>query len=123
MRNGHIWIAAIFILFVAYWLYGQRWPILINFDQNVAAKLACKEWTKDWLNDPASASFDDLSKYDLRIDGNKFTVRLGVRARNGFNALIYIPMECDFHRLDTEHGPAFVPDSIDSLDDPERAKP
>ncbi|MEO7208123.1 MAG: hypothetical protein ABI145_15390 [Steroidobacteraceae bacterium] len=60
-----------------------------------SARYACKEFVKRTLNDPDAAQFDETSTYDSKREGGDlFHVQVKVRAKNGFNALRYITVDC-----------------------------
>lgn len=65
-----------------------------NAEEN-DARYACKELVKRTLNDPDAAQFDDASAYYIeRQAGGKILVQVTVRAKNGFNALRHIAVNC-----------------------------
>ncbi len=59
------------------------------------ARYACKDFVKRSLNDPDAAQFDDASDYYIeRQSGGRFLVQVKMRAKNGFNALRHIAVNC-----------------------------
>lgn len=64
-------------------------------DQLSSARYACKEFVKRSLNDPDAAQFDDARTYFTeKQTADKFRVEVSVRAKNGFNALRHITVNC-----------------------------
>lgn len=64
-------------------------------EQLSSARYACREFVKHSLNDPDAAQFDDTSHYFIEKQAaNKFRVEVTVRAKNGFNALQHIAVNC-----------------------------
>jgi len=59
------------------------------------ARTACKEFVRETLHDAASASFEPTSGYSWKKskDGT-YLVQVTLRARNGFNAVRHIVVDC-----------------------------
>jgi RNA polymerase subunit RPABC4/transcription elongation factor Spt4 len=64
-------------------------------DEAVNARYACQEFVKKSLNDPDAAQFDAASGYlTKRQAPGQYRVEVTVRAKNGFNALRHIAVNC-----------------------------
>ncbi len=63
--------------------------------ERTSARYACEVFVKRSLDDPDSAQFDDANTFPVReIKPHMYRVQVGLRARNGFNALRYARMNC-----------------------------
>ena len=59
------------------------------------ARIACQMFVKKTLHDPGSAEFDDYRTYYAeRLKNNVYHVQVQARAKNGFNALRHITVDC-----------------------------
>jgi len=59
------------------------------------SRFACEEFVKRTLHDPDSAQFDDYHDYWAKEEKpGLFHVQVGLRARNGFNALRQTTVDC-----------------------------
>jgi len=78
-------------------------------EQRSSAQYACKEFVKRTLNDPDAAQFDDASTYFTEKQAaDKFRVEVTVRAKNGFNALRHITVNCVTQQSNGKWVPLFV---------------
>lgn len=60
------------------------------------AKSACMWFVQHSLNDPSSADFDGSDSFSVKkTKDGVYHVRLGVRARNAFNALVWGQYDCE----------------------------
>jgi hypothetical protein len=73
------------------------------------ARYACKEFVKRSLNDPDAAQFDAASGYFTQKQAaDKYRVEVTVRAKNGFNALRHIAVNCITQKSGEYWLPVFV---------------
>jgi len=73
------------------------------------ARYACQEFVKKSLNDPDAAQFDPASGYFIQRQApGKYRVEVTVRAKNGFNALRHIAVNCITQRSGENWMPVFV---------------
>ncbi|HEY3658239.1 MAG TPA: hypothetical protein VGL34_24990 [Steroidobacteraceae bacterium] len=78
-------------------------------EKRSSAQYACKEFVKRSLNDPDAAQFDDASAYFTEKQAvDKFRVEVTVRAKNGFNALRHITVNCVTQQTGGKWFPVFV---------------
>ncbi len=63
-------------------------------DERRLAQYACREFVKDSLHDPDSASFDDASSFVAAENAGLWTVIVTGRATNGFNAKRQMQASC-----------------------------
>ena len=78
-------------------------------EQLSSARYACREFVKRSLNDPDAAQFDDTSGYFTEKQTvDKFRVEVTVRAKNGFNALRHITVNCVTQQTGGKWFPVFV---------------
>jgi len=100
-RRKYILALVLFIVVgIAIAGYLFRWQLLAQVDEPLAAKLTCRMWTRQTLNNPASAQFDDLDSFKVIYRQKHYVITLGLRATNGFNALVYGRMSCEVYRID-----------------------
>ncbi len=77
------------------------------------AKIACKDAVKQTLNDPDSAQFGNTSAAQATDMGlNAWQIKMTLRAKNGFNALTLIEVECQV----SFNGSSFITTSVKQLD-------
>lgn len=73
------------------------------------ARYACQEFVKRSLNDPDAAQFDPASGYFIQRQApGKYRVEVTVRAKNGFNALRHIAVNCITQKSGENWTPIFV---------------
>lgn len=73
------------------------------------ARYACQEFVKRSLNDPDAAQFDPASGYFIQRQApGKYRVEVTVRAKNGFNALRHIAVNCVTQKSGDNWLPVFV---------------
>lgn len=58
------------------------------------AQYACKTFVKKTLHDPDSAQFENHKSYPASVTDGVYRVMVQVRAKNGFNAMRNITMDC-----------------------------
>jgi hypothetical protein len=74
-----------------------------------SARYACREFVKQSLNDPDAAQFDSTSGYFAEKQASgKYRVEVTVRAKNGFNALRHIAVNCITQKSGESWLPVFV---------------
>lgn len=77
-----------------------------------SARYACKEFVKRSLNDPDAAQFDSAGEYFTQKQGDgKYRVEVTVRAKNGFNALRHIAVNC----VTQKSGERWLPVSVKEI--------
>jgi hypothetical protein len=60
----------------------------------VDAKFACKMFVKKILHDPDSAEFDNHKSFPASFSDGLYQVQVNLRAKNGFNALRQMIVNC-----------------------------
>lgn len=112
MRRGGCASALLFLIAIAgaAWLFGEiAWdsnkggaPIAADVETEtmIAAWSACRRAAMHSLHDPDSAEMDPVPPYVVKRTGaNAATAQVGLRARNGFNALRHLTVECSVAKV------------------------
>jgi hypothetical protein len=70
-------------------------------DEEQSARGACMLFTKQMLHDPGSATFEPAS-YASKDKNGVWTVQRHLRARNGYNAIRKMVVECNMKLVDSQ---------------------
>ena len=88
------WILAVIGILVIGWLLNASNP-RPPMSREESAKYACQLFVERTLNDPSSAEFTPKNEWSSKEGpGGTWTIRLGLRATNSFNAKIYGEFTC-----------------------------